>query len=323
MSLAAVACLVAFYNWLRPLWSRWYRQAGFGRRAGLYLVGVCITSIVASLATAPFSLFHFQTLASYGLLANLVCVPLLGFIVMPLAVLSLLLMPLGLEPVPLYLMEPALNIMLKVAHWVSGLEGAAIRAPQLPFAFLIMSVLGGLCVIILKGRLRVIAPGVVLVVGLLNFKLKQPDIMISSDFDLVAFQAGDPYLLVSSRKTERYSRENWERALGYEPNSSRAFPSEGVIEDAGSRLRCGEEGCRFEKGGYKVSYLRELDPQVIAEECDWADIIIARHGFKACGNAMSLNKYAGYKHGAHALYLNEDLTVERVNDFRGKRPWVQ
>lgn len=323
MSFAAVTCLVAFYDWLRPVWSQWYRQAGFWRRAALYFVSVCLTSIVAGLATAPFSLFHFQTFASYGLLANMVCVPLLGLVVMPLAILSLLLMPFGFDALPLAIMEPALRIMLWVAHWVSGLQGAALRVPQLPFSFLMLCVLGVLSVIVFRARLRVIALGLVVIIGGLNFHLKQPDILMSSEFDLVAFRADEPYLLVSSRKAERFSRESWERSMGYEPGSAVVFPAEGALEGARSVLRCGEEGCRFEKAGARVSYLIDPDPQVIAQECAWADIVIAKHGFEACERAISLDKYAGYAHGAHAIYLEPALRIERVNDFRGQRPWVQ
>ena len=64
----------------------WRSQPGMVRRAGIALIGVAMTSLVASLATAPYALFHFNRFAAYGLVANLVAVPLTGLWVMPWAV---------------------------------------------------------------------------------------------------------------------------------------------------------------------------------------------------------------------------------------------
>ena len=62
-----------------------------------YLLGVSATTLVASTATAPLAAFHFQTVPTYGVLANLVAVPLTSFVVMPAGMIGLLLMPLGLD----------------------------------------------------------------------------------------------------------------------------------------------------------------------------------------------------------------------------------
>ena len=74
----------------RPAWA-----AGAG--LGATCVGVCVTTLVASAATTPLAAFHFQTIPTYGVLANLLAVPLTSFLVMPAGMLGLLLMPLGLE----------------------------------------------------------------------------------------------------------------------------------------------------------------------------------------------------------------------------------
>ena len=54
------------------------------------LCSVALTTVVATIATAPFALFHFNQIATYGLLANLAAVPLTAIWVMPLGVLTLL-----------------------------------------------------------------------------------------------------------------------------------------------------------------------------------------------------------------------------------------
>ena len=84
LSFAAVlALMVVFEAWQRrapdqeraepgPFWAVWR-----------YLAGVSATTLVAGAATTPFAAFHFQTIPTYGVLANLVAVPLTSFLVMP------------------------------------------------------------------------------------------------------------------------------------------------------------------------------------------------------------------------------------------------
>ncbi|WP_149999418.1 ComEC/Rec2 family competence protein [Iodidimonas gelatinilytica] len=95
MSFAAVTALVAAYEVLAPKLAPWRRRAGFGKRTALYFLGVVLTTLIAEAAIAPFSAYHFNQLTSYGLIANLVAVPLMAFVVMPLGLLALLLMPFG------------------------------------------------------------------------------------------------------------------------------------------------------------------------------------------------------------------------------------
>ena len=90
-----------------------------------------ISSAVAGLATAPIAAAHFNRIADFGLLANLLSVPLMGLVVMPGAELAGCLPPFGLGWVGLAVMEPAILWILGVAHWIAGLDGALshVRAP--------------------------------------------------------------------------------------------------------------------------------------------------------------------------------------------------
>ena len=50
-----------------------------------HLNAIFVTSAVASLATLPFALFHFARATHYAVLGNLIAMPIMGFVVMPLA----------------------------------------------------------------------------------------------------------------------------------------------------------------------------------------------------------------------------------------------
>src|SRR4029078_1216047 len=63
-----------------------------------------LTSVIASLATAPFAAYHFHRWPPLPLVATLAAMPAISFVVMPMALATALLMPFGLEAFPLKVM---------------------------------------------------------------------------------------------------------------------------------------------------------------------------------------------------------------------------
>jgi len=62
-----------------------------------YFTGIATTSLIAGTATAFFAAWHFHQVAPFGLLANLIAMPIVSIIIMPFVLFSVLLMPYGLE----------------------------------------------------------------------------------------------------------------------------------------------------------------------------------------------------------------------------------
>ena len=100
MSFGAVAALTALAPLIAP---RIGREAprGLAERAFRALlrsvVGLVLMTFVASVATAPFSAYHFQTLNPLGLVGNALALPLVSLVVMPAAVLGVVALPFGLD----------------------------------------------------------------------------------------------------------------------------------------------------------------------------------------------------------------------------------
>lgn len=179
MSFAATTALVAAFNWLRdaplPRGPRWWRP----------VLAVVLSSFVAGLATAPIAAAHFNQIAHYGLVANLLSVPLMGFMVMPLAVVSVLLMPIGLDWMVLWLMGQGVGWILGVAHRVSDLAGArgVVVSPD-PLVLPLLSA-GLLLLMLWRGRVRWAG----LVPAALAFvfwaQTERPDVLIAENGALV------------------------------------------------------------------------------------------------------------------------------------------
>ena len=129
MSFAATIALILVHEpWLRwsPKLPRWSRP----------VLILLVSSFVASMATSPIAAAHFGRMTQYGLLANLLVVPVIGTLVMPGGVIAALLAPFGLAGPALWIMGLGTKWMLLVGEWISDLEGAVLMLPAAPWVVL-------------------------------------------------------------------------------------------------------------------------------------------------------------------------------------------
>lgn len=202
MSFAATTALVAVFSSLNEHHYRW------GATWLRPVFALLVSSGVAGLATAPIAAAHFNQIAHYGLIANLLSVPLMGTFVMPMAVLSALLMPLGLDGLALWVMGWGLDWILGVAHFVSGLEGARGTVIRPDPVVLPMIALGVLFVILWQGRSRWVGVLPVAVAFLLWAQTERPDILISDTGALVGVMTAEGRAL-SRPKGGGFVARNW------------------------------------------------------------------------------------------------------------------
>jgi competence protein ComEC len=300
MSFAATIALVAAYEELTA-WS--YRRPrladprayGITGKAWRFAAGLFITSLVAGLATTPFAIYHFQRMAPLTLLANLLAMPFLTLVVMPMAFLAVLLMPFGLESLPLAILNWGLGWIIGVAEWTSGLTGEAggVRmAPALALAFLVAGFLWlalwrrswrlfGLIPIGLAVPITVLAP--------------RPDILVSPAGSAAAIRGSDGRLSVVTGPGSRFAVENWLRADADPRGSDAPNLSDGIV--------CDPLGCIAGiDDDAKLSVV--LRPGAFAEDCHLADVIVSRFDAPAIcqEKAIVIDRERLATYGAHALY---------------------
>ena len=221
MSFAATAALVAAY----AAW-RTHREARPARLRAretpairgmrsitFYMAGLSMTSVVAGLATALFTAWHFQQVSPLSLVANLVVMPIVSVIVMPMAVLASLVMPLGLDGPPLWMMGQGIAAMNGAAIWLANYSAfdatgaipiAAVMTLTVALALLTMS----------ETTLRWFAlPFVIIGVGLL-FQRELPDAFVSEDGSLVALRLADGRIAVNRARPRAFTIDNWRRVFG-------------------------------------------------------------------------------------------------------------
>jgi competence protein ComEC len=203
MSFAAtVALIVGFAGMDRSIYrerlSRW----------AMPVFTLVLSSVIGGFATAPYAAAHFNRFTDYGLLANILTVPVMGAVIMPMGALAALLAPVGLAWLPLWAMELGARWILFVAHWIAGWQGAVTPIPEpAPWALPVLT-LGAIFVILWQGRLRWagLVP-VVLALGLWPLD-ERPLLLIAGDGKLVGL-TGPEGRALSAASGGGFAAESW------------------------------------------------------------------------------------------------------------------
>ncbi|MCY1125227.1 ComEC/Rec2 family competence protein [Frigidibacter sp. RF13] len=202
MSFGATAALIAGFE----QWTKHQHRVPAALRPGLVMV---LSSLLAGTATAPIAAAHFNRIAEYGLLANLLTVPVMGTVVMPAGVIAALLAPLGLAGPALWVMEKGSAFILWVAAWVSGMKGAVVTVPTPPD--MVLPFLGFCGAALMIGGARWVraggAGGVVLALILWG-GAERPDLLISGDGTLVGLMTAEGRAL-SKEKGGGFVAKSW------------------------------------------------------------------------------------------------------------------
>jgi competence protein ComEC len=316
MSFAAVVGLVAFYETCGPALASARSGAGAVGRAGLHLAGIALTTIVATVGTAAFSIYHFNRFAVFSVIANVLAVPIAGFWVMPWAFASCLLMPLGLERIGLVPMGWGIAAIERVAHWTASLPDSVLDLPAMPDWGLVAIAMGGLWLAIWRTNWR--AWGLVpMGLGAASLLVVvPPDILAAEDGRLVALRAGPGYLL-SSQKEDKVEAETWLRAAGGIERG--ALPEPGLAK---GEIRCDTVGCLWISRAGLVALDRE--EAALEEDCRRARLVVALvPAGRACRAATHLVDHTDLrKGGATAIWLGESPVIRTANAERGQRPWT-
>ena len=323
MSFAATAGLVIFYERLRGRQvekdisgtpSQADSRGGVvSRKVARFILYTCLTTIVAQIAVAPFSLFHFQTLPLFGLLANIVAVPTLLFVVVPGALISLCLIPFGLEFLTVPFVEWGLNQILEIARFVAGLElGQISIMPPLDLALLI-SLVAGSGVVLFNGTRWLWIAG-------LGLYLASPFMLPMMPPDMIIAPNGRGLVLIEDDQT--YTMALREDGFAYR-NYIAQWPKAFRARPVKLSWACDHGACRAEKA--KVSHVKSL--ATLREECVSSPIVILpRRWRNFCrGPSVILTEEELEIKGPVFFYRNtetQNASLRWMNDYEGSyKPW--
>jgi len=321
MSYAAVAGLIA----ANQVWKDWRAThpapqrgplASLSHKILMSFVAIGATTLVATLATAPFSAYHFHRLNPYGIIGNSLGIPMVSLIVMPAAVIGTLLVPFGLDGVVWHVMGVGISGMLIVAQWVAGIENASVTAPNMEGPAFAMLVIAIIAFVALRSSLRWLA---LVPFGLWLVQLQAPhlpDLVIDPTGRMaLARGEGGHYRVLAVGTPSRFTLSQWLPALGDGRAPSAASLREGV--------RCDKFGCVGRLADGRLVAL-STSPDTLREDCRRADIVITPlRGIAACEGKRLLDRGHFDRYGATRIMTANaaEWRLDTSLDPAIKRPW--
>ena len=167
-----------------------------------------LSSVVAGFATAPYAAAHFNRYADYGLLANLLTVPVMGAVVMPAGAVAALLAPFGLAAPALWVMEQGSAWILFIAGWISDMEGSVTPIVEPGPWVLPLVTFGGAWLVIWQGRLRLWGVAPVTLALVLWTGATRPDAIIEAEGRVVGLMGAGGRAL-SAPRGGGFSVKSW------------------------------------------------------------------------------------------------------------------
>ncbi|MEL6595554.1 MAG: ComEC/Rec2 family competence protein [Pseudomonadota bacterium] len=304
MSFAATTALVAVFGALRG--RSWHHIPKPLQKIG----GVVLSSLVAGLATAPFAAAHFNQIAHFGLLANVLSVPMMGAVVMPAAVLAALLAPVGLAGIGLWIMGQGLRWILAVAHWVAGMEGAVgkILTPM-PWVLPLIA-LGALFVILWRGRERWMGVLPLMLAAILWAATERPVVLISDSGGLIGVMTAEGRS-VSKERGESFVAGNWLENDGDPADQATAYARSAVWD---TRLR------HFDLAGHSIHHATGKRATQALPACAGGVWLVSNQPIARAGACRVLDPVALRDTGSIAVYADGRVVTAYAQS--GARLWT-
>ena len=116
----------------------------------LKIIYACVlTSVVATVFTAPFVAAHFGAIPTYGLVGNLILLPVFSFAIMPLVITGTFTVLLGWSG-PILWAHEIYDHLLSVAQWIANLPHANIAMPHIPNSAIVCIVIAFMCLTLIR-----------------------------------------------------------------------------------------------------------------------------------------------------------------------------
>jgi len=321
MSFAAVLAIVALHNsaqvraFLAPREEGW--PIWLARRGAMLL----ITGLVIEIALMPIVLFHFHRAGVYGAFANVVAIPLVTFISMPLIALALLLDLAGLGAPAWWLAGKSLDLLLAIAHLTANQPGAVKLMPQMGYGTFALFLMGGLWLALWQGRARLLGFVPTTMATAMLLATPVPDLLISGDGRHVGIPMPDNRLLSLRQSRSDYAKDNLRELAG--------VASEPITLEDWSDAQCSPEFCvlAIPRGGRDWALLmtrnnQRVEERGLAAACERSDIVIADRWLPESCNPRWLKADRDLLEQTGGLSINlADREITTVAAGQGEHGW--
>ena len=306
LSFAAIFGLLWFFK------DKEYIKRTFTRRILHILYLSLMTAIIATLFTMPFIIAHFGYVPLYGLIGNIVLLPIFSVIIMPLVIIGTICALFNYHFL-LNLSHDIYQFALSVATHITNLPHASIQMPPVSNFVLMLCIIGLICLILIVKtdsknyflkNINYVACSICIAVAIvINISTPRPLFYASDDHELVAFNIDNKLEFNHAKMAKHYfAFSSW-----YEFNNEEK-------PDKNKRYKCDHGFCRYNSKNWNLVYMQNFTAilNTIDDVChdESIDYIVATFEIDAPN--------------CHAKILTDGLMIYpngHITKIINQRPW--
>lgn len=297
LSFIAVLSLVTGYEFY--IKHQWILGASKGVFANikLYLFSNIYSSFLAGLATTPVVIYHFYLSSNYSVISNLIAVPIMSFFMMPIAIISLILMPLQLDYYLLKILGLLIQIVIDIARNVVSLPGSIWYFGYIsPFSILLY-IFGFFWLTLWQRVWRHFGWLFICVAMILMMRSEKPDVIFDPHLNAIGIKNAENKLEIHAKRMSEFSKNYWTNWFGQK---------DVIMTQEDVTINNHEITT---SSGHKVNIIfQEMN-------CN-ADVIINAKGHKKCPGKISLNKYDLKDSGTILVFCNQSTCRVSYNNSK-------
>jgi len=284
-------------------------------RLVLAFLTLAATTVIAGICTGPPAAYHFGRVSPYSLVGNLLALPIVSSIIMPMALAGTVMMPLGLEHLPFAIMHMGLRSLMAISDWTASLPGARYFVPGQTAMSAVVFSAGILHICLVRSAARWFGVAIFAVGFFLAMLTPRPDVLIERTGRNVAIRNGADELVIANPRRSRFAVERWLIADGDDASPSESAGRQG--------WQCAGHLCLAVVKDKRIAFAQaEAEGKLT---CPDTDILVA--GFplrKSCSSIpLRIDRFDVWRMGAHALFIEGGtIRTETARSVRGARPWV-
>ena len=306
LSFAAIFGLLWFFK------DKEYIKRTFIRRILHILYLSLMTAIIATLFTMPFIIAHFGYVPLYGLIGNIILLPIFSVVIMPLVIIGTICALFNYHFL-LNLSHDIYQFALSVATHITNLPHANIQMPPVSNFVLMLCTIGLICLILIVKtdsknyflkNINYFACGICIAVAIvINISTPRPLFYASDDHELVAFNIDNKLKFNHAKMAKHYfAFSSW-----YEFNNEEK-------PDKNKRYKCNHGFCRYNSKNWNLVFMQNFTAilNTIDDVChdESVDYIVATFEIEAPN--------------CHAKILTDGLIIYpngHITKIINQRPW--
>lgn len=195
------------------------QNSGFIYKLIKYIKANFYSSFIASISTTPIVAYHFYIFSSYTIIANLIIVPFVSFLLIPLGIISIFLYKFPFSGLLFLCLKYCLIFVEQIAEYFKNIPNSVIYTGYISNLTISIYICGYIIFIFSQRYLKIVGILIIAVSFITYYHQKKPDYLVNFDNNFVAVYKNNQIKIYG--KTNRYITNfvaNWfgdENAYSY------------------------------------------------------------------------------------------------------------